>query len=299
MLAPVVLFVYNRPLHTQQTVEALQRNDLAPETELFVFADGPRNKADADSVARTRDYVSGITGFAEVHVVEREHNLGLANSVIGGVTDVIGKFGKVIVMEDDLVSSSQFLSFMNQSLDRYADNQDLFSVSGFSFPIRPPDTYPYDAYCSRRSMSWSWGTWLDRWQQADWEVTDYPEFRRDRARQRAFNRGGDDLSDLLALQMKDAIDSWSIVWDFTHYLHNAYCLCPTVSRIVNIGFDGSGAHGVDGHIAQDALREEAAAQFRFPEHLPGDEHFIKEIARIHRYSLSRRGKSFIKRHLLT
>lgn len=296
MPVPVVLFVYNRPLHTRKTIEALQRNDLADKTSLYVFADGPRYDADRESVDTTREIIRGISGFNNVEIVERDQNLGLANSVISGVTEVIQQHGEVIVVEDDLISSTGFLHFMNQALSHYRHEPQVFSVSGFSFPVEKPIGYQYDAYCSYRSMSWSWGTWLDRWQQADWEVRDFSSFAGNRHSTQAFNRGGEDLSDLLRLQMQGRIDSWSIIWDYTHYKHDAFCLCPTVSKIVNIGFDGSGVHGVDEHINQHALQDESTTQFAMPP--PAIEpHYTDAIASLHRYGKIQRLKSLIKRYL--
>jgi hypothetical protein len=296
MPVPVVLFVYNRPLHTRKTIEALQRNDLADETSLYVFADGPRYDADCAAVDATRESVRGVSGFKHVEIIERDQNLGLAHSVIRGVSEVIAQHGEVIVVEDDLISSPGFLQFMNQALAHYRDEAQVFSVSGFSFPVEKPIGYQYDAYCTYRSMSWSWGTWLNRWQQADWQVSDFASFYGNRRLRKAFNRGGEDLSDLLLLQKKGRIDSWSIIWDYTHYKHDAFCLCPTVSKIVNIGFDGSGVHGVDEHIHQHMLQQESTAHFALPP--PAIEpHYTDAIAGLHRYGRIQRIKALIKRYL--
>ena len=216
-LAPIVLFVYNRPWHTRQTVEALRKNDLAIESNLIIYSDGPKNELVEQSVNEVRHYIKSIHGFKSIEIIERDQNLGLANSIISGVTEVINKFKKVIVLEDDLISSTQFLLFINQALAQYKDENKILSVSGYSYPINIPINYKYDGYCSYRSMSWSWGTWQNRWQKADWEVKDFNDFVDNKERQKTFNRGGDDLSDLLISQVERGINSWSIIWDYTHF----------------------------------------------------------------------------------
>ena len=120
-LAPIILFVYNRPEHTKKTLESLKINELASESSLFIFSDGSKNENDKKSVDEVRKYISTISGFKEIKIILREKNLGLADSVISGVTEVIEKYGKAIVLEDDIVTSKYFLKFMNEALDFYED----------------------------------------------------------------------------------------------------------------------------------------------------------------------------------
>lgn len=278
-LAPVVLFVYNRPYHTQQTIEFLQRNDLAKQSKLFIFSDGPKDEESREKVGEVRAYLRTIDGFKDITITERENNLGLANSVIAGVTEVINKFGKVIVMEDDLVSSRSFLSFMNEALDFYKDDKRIFSVTGLNYPISIPKTYKHDLYLSYRESSWGWGTWRDRWERADWEVRDFSEFLKDRRAQKLFNRGGDDLTNMLIAQMKGEIDSWAIRWCYTHYKNNAYCLYPVVSKIQNIGIDGSGTHCGASDTYQVDL-DEGFTKIEFLKNLEIDKRVIREFVKM-------------------
>src|SRR5690348_17752623 len=108
MTAPIALFVYNRPEHTRRTVEALRHNRLAGHSRLDVFADGPKVPGDAN-VAAVRAYIRGIDGFASVSIHEREANAGLARSIIDGVTRVCEECDRVIVLEDDMVTTPWFL----------------------------------------------------------------------------------------------------------------------------------------------------------------------------------------------
>jgi Glycosyl transferase family 2 len=240
--APIILFTYDRPGHTRQTLEALSANAGAGESDLFIYSDAPKTDDRSEPVQAVRDYLRSVTGFKSVSVIEREQNLGLANSVVAGVTEALSRSPFVIVMEDDLLTTKNFLAFVNSALSTYKDRRDIFSVTGYNYPIQIPASYHEDAYLSYRSSSWGWGTWQDRWSQVDWSVGDYSEFLRDPSAQELFRRGGDDLAPMLERQMAGQLDSWSIRFDYAHYKHNATCLHPVVSKVQNIGFDGSGVH---------------------------------------------------------
>jgi hypothetical protein len=296
-LAPIALFVYNRPEHTRRTVESLRANGQARQSDLFVFADGPKNESAASAVEAVRKFVRTIDGFKSVTIIERERNFGLAASVIAGVTQLCGESGRVIAVEDDLQTSPDFLIFMNCALDRYVHDARIFSVSGFNFSFNAPKDYPYDAYCSYRSMSWGWGTWKDRWEKADWGVSGYSSFSHDKDQQRLFNRGGEDLSSILALQMVGRIDSWSIRWDYTHFKRGALALLPVVSRVRNIGFDGSGVHCRRAGLKQPVLSTECKTEYRFPGLLEADRFFVAEIQRLHRRSPARKIVQYLKQKI--
>jgi hypothetical protein len=241
-LAPVVLFVFNRLEHTQKTVEALKQNYLASRTQVIAFSDGWRKPEEQAKVQVVREFLKRTTGFASFTLVERERNHGLAKSVITGVTEVLRQYKRVIVVEDDLVTSRNFLCFMNTALDYYQSNARVFSVSGWGWPINYPATYPYDSVLVRRGCPWGWGTWEERWEKADWEMKDYPGFQTDLSRQHRFNQGGEDLSPMLIKQMEGRIDSWAIRWHYTHHRHDAFCALARKTKVQNIGFDGSGVH---------------------------------------------------------
>lgn len=240
--APIVLFTYNRPDHTQKTVEALRTNAGAHESDLLIYSDGPKHEQHRDAVAAVRSYLPSITGFRSVSIVERPRNMGLAASVIAGVSEVLERHGRAIVVEDDLITTPGFLAFMNEALSAYEARPDIFSVTGYNYPLPIPDDYPQAAYLSYRSSSWGWGTWLDRWKKVDWAVSDYRAFLADPSQRERFDRGGEDLLAMLKLQMEGKLDSWSIRFDYAHYKHDATCLHPVRSRLNNIGFDGSGIH---------------------------------------------------------
>jgi hypothetical protein len=241
-LAPIVLFVYNRPWHTKKTIESLKKNELAGESELFIFADNTFDEKNKESVDAVRSFVKSIDGFKTVKIVERESNFGLANNVISGVTEVIDSYSKVIVLEDDIVCGRSYLSYMNKLLSYYQYNEEIYSVTGYTYPIMIPVNYKYDVYFSPRASSWGWGTWKDRWETVDWEVRDYGNFINNSKRIKSFNSGGDDLSKMLKKQMNGKIDSWSIIWSYAHFKNSSYCVFPTKSRLKNIGADRTGIH---------------------------------------------------------
>jgi len=244
-LSPISLFVYNRPLHTKKTIEALKKNHLANKSILYIFSDGPRTVNDETKVEIVRKYLHSIKGFKRINIIKRKKNYGLAKSVITGVTEVINKHGTVIVLEDDLVSSPQFLGYINYLLDKYKYQPNIFSVTGYNHPkslMKIPKNYQYDIYFNARSCSWSWGTWKDRWEKADWEIKDFQIFLKDENLQKKFNFSGDDKSKMLIKQMNGELDSWAIRWDYTHFKNNTFCVYPVKSYINNIGHDSTGVH---------------------------------------------------------
>lgn len=248
VLAPIILFVYNRPWHTQQTVEALQKNDLTTESDLFIFADGPKEIAteeQKEKIRQLREYIHNIHGFKSLTICEKEKNCGLANSVIAGVTEIINKFGKAIVVEDDIVTSRYFLKFMNEALDFFKKDKQIFSVSGYAYPAKTmeiPRNYKRDIYLAYRHGSWGWGTWKDRWESVDWDITDFKEFCENPKLQKTFNQGGADMSGMLKAQMEGKIDSWAIRFDYSLFKNNCFCVRPIKSLVNNVGLDNSGTH---------------------------------------------------------
>lgn len=245
MLAPIVVFVYNRPEHTKKTIEALANNYLAKDSELFIFSDGPKNEEAEVKVKLVREYIDSLPEkkmFKSVKITKAKINKGLANSVISGVSEIIGQYGKVIVLEDDLMSSIDFLQYMNDALDYYENNQKIWSISGYNLPIKIPSDYKSDIYFSYRGCSWGWATWKDRWEKVDWNVSDYNEFKRNKDLRKKLNRGGRDMADMLDSQMQGKIDSWAIRWCYTQSKLDMLTVYPVVSRIKNIGLDGTGTH---------------------------------------------------------
>lgn len=241
-LAPVVLFVYNRVEHTKRTVEALKKNDLAEQSELFIYSDAAKKEEDAEKVHSVREYIRQIDGFKKINIVEREFNYGLAKSIVGGVTDVISKYGKVIVLEDDLVTNSGFLTYMNEGLEKYQNISQVYSISGYSYLGK--EIANVDTYFLKLSSSWSWATWKDRWRQYDLSCKGWERLKKDRRLRKNFDY---DYSypfySLLNRQMTDSkTNSWAIKWYWTVFMNGGLTLYPSIPLVKNDGFDGSGEH---------------------------------------------------------
>lgn len=247
-LAPVILFVYDRPDHAKQTLDALAANELAEQSELFVFCDGPKKES---VIERNRQVVELITAekergrFASVTLTVSPVNKGLAASIIGGVTDIIHRYSKCIVVEDDLITSTKFLSYMNDALDFYKEKKSIFSISGFTYPLKALQKYPHDVYLSYRACSHGWATWSDRWDSVDWEVKDFTKLSRSLVKRYRFNRGGNDLYRMLRHQMRGERNSWAIRFCYSQSKQERYTIYPSKTLVKNIGFDGSGTHCQD------------------------------------------------------
>jgi len=245
MLAPVVLFVYNRLDHTMSVIDSLSKNFLAKDTDLYVFADAAKTEKGIEKVNVVREYISQNEwkeNFKSVTIELAEKNKGLAKSVIQGVTGIIEKYGKVIVVEDDLILSPYFLDYMNDALEYYRGDAKIWSISGYSFPMKSLQRYPHDVFYSYRGCSWGWATWYDRWKNVDWNVSEYDKFICDEAWMKRFNRGGVDLTNMLKMQMEGKIDSWAIRWCFAQSNQDMYTVYPKISYLENAGCDGSGTH---------------------------------------------------------
>ena len=292
MLAPIILFVFNRPDHTRQAVEALLQNRLAAESHLFIYADGARSASEEDKVKEVRTYLQSIAGFAQKHVMTRETNWGLANNIMQGVSEVISKYKKAIVLEDDLICAPYFLDYMNGALEQYAEAKNIFSVSGYNPAMRFPDYYQKPVYLNYRNSSWGWATWLDRWEKVDWEVSDFEEFVNSRTLRNQFNRGGEDLTRMLCSQMKGRINSWAIRFTYAHFKNEAYSLCPVRSYIRSAGHDGSGTHSARTEKYQVEL-DTVPAQLKWPADLEVDENIMKEFRRFYRLSFKKRIRKMI------
>lgn len=254
-LAPVVVFAYNRPDHLRRTLDALAATRLASRTRVQVFADGPRAPAAADAVAAVRRVLAQETDagrFAEFTVDASDHNRGLARSVIRGVGQVLDECDAVIVLEDDVLVTADFLEFMNACLRFYSNDQAVGSVTAFC-PLRklPPDI-DGDVFLAQRNCSQSWGTWRRVWQGVDWSGAGAAELAASWRLRLAFNRYGNDRYQRLRRQLAGHGHSWSILFGLSMFLRNLGTVYPAVNRVRNIGYDGSGVNcGVGTAINED------------------------------------------------
>lgn len=242
MYAPIIIFAFNRETSLKGTIQSLLQNSEASESDLFIYVDGPRiiKQGEAKKVESVRKYVQTITGFKSVTHVFSEKNKGLAASVIQGVSEVICQYGRAIVVEDDLVVTPNFLSFMNQGLERYEDENRVFSICGYSNKVKVPAGYLADSYLCTRSSSWGWGTWKDRWESVDWDLRDWNTCRK---HSKEFNRwGGSDCWKMLNDWHEGRNQSWAIRFCFAQFLQDKTALFPVKSLVQNDGFNGEGTN---------------------------------------------------------
>lgn len=239
-LAPIVLFVYNRPWHTLQTVESLQNNGLAQESELFIYCDAAKNESEKPTVAEVRAFIKSINGFKKITIIERDKNWGLADSIIDGVTTIVNQFGKVIVLEDDLVTSPCFLRFMNEALDFYQNEEKVWHISGWNYPISTEGLD--DVFLWRLMNCWGWATWSDKWHYYE-KDTDKVLLEFSDEQINYLNLDGyNDAWSQIRLNKINKINTWAIYWYTTIVRHNALCMNPTKTYVENIGLDSSGTH---------------------------------------------------------
>ena len=241
--APIALFAYNRPLHTKETVEALRRNLLAAGSDLYVFADGPKAGKTDPRIAEVRAYMRTIEGFNSVRVFERAENAGLAKSIIDGVTRVCSEHGRVIVLEDDLVTSPWFLQYMNEALAKYEQAHRVASIHGYCFPTQQP--LP-ETFFLRGADCWGWATWRRAWKDFEVDGAKLLQTLIDRGLERAFDLDGAyGFTQMLRHQIAGLNDSWAIRWHASCFLQDKLTLYPGRSLVRNIGTDSSGTHSVD------------------------------------------------------
>jgi hypothetical protein len=237
--APIALFVYNRLSHTRLTVESLQKNSLASQSDLIIFSDAAKTDAPKEAVCAVRKYIYQIDGFKSITIVERETNFGLAQSIIDGVTSVANQYGRVIVLEDDLVTSQYFLKYMNDGLNVYEKEDDVVSIHGYVYPI---DNLP-ETFFLKGADCWGWATWKDRWAMFEPDGAKLLDALKRRSLTKRFDFNGTyGFTQMLADQISGKNNSWAIRWYASAFLNNKYTLYPGKSLVLNIGNDGSGTH---------------------------------------------------------
>jgi hypothetical protein len=249
-LAPIALFVYNRLNHTQRTIEALQKNTLASGSDLIIFSDGPKESLESqEKVSELRKYLKTVKGFKNVEIVESEKNRGLAKSIISGVTDILNKHKKIIVLEDDLVTSRYFLEYLNNGLNLYEDENDVISIHAYTYPIKSP--LP-ETYFIKGADCWGWATWKRGWDL--FEANGQKLLKELMAKKLTKEFDFDDSSPytkMLKTQIAGKNDSWAIRWYASAFLNNKLTLYPRESLVYNTGFDGSGTH----HVSEDSFNK--------------------------------------------
>ena len=242
-LAPIGLFVYNRPWHTEQTLNALALNNLADKSVLYIYCDGPKKDASEEDLKKINEIsqlVKSKQWCKEVIVIENDINLGLANSVINGVTEVIEKHGRVIVLEDDIITGAYFLKFMNDGLNLYKDEKEVFGVSGLKFPSS--SVIKKSTYFLPIMSSWGYGTWVDRWNKINFDGNELLDIVKSKKIENQLDFGTIKYYKMLKDQTLGKNDSWAVRFYVSMFLQKGVFLYPNITLLKNIGLDGTGVH---------------------------------------------------------
>ena len=252
-LAPILLFVYNRPQHTRRLLDSLLANDECRLSSLYVYSDGARDEASASAVAEVRAIVHSVTGFARIEVIEREKNMGLAANVIDGVTTQVRAHGRVIVLEDDLVLSPFFLRFMNDALSVYADEPRVGHIQACDFTGDPSLS---DTFLIKFTGSWGWATWERAWCHFNPDGKQLLARLEQTRQTRRFDfNGAYRFTRMLRRQIAGKNNSWAIRWNASLFVDNILSLNVGRSLVANVGFDGSGTNCGGGNLYASNLAQ--------------------------------------------
>lgn len=238
--APVILFAYNRPNHIKRTIESVLTNKEANQTDLFVFSDASKREEDKLKVMQVREYLRTVKQFRSVTIIERKSNYGLGDNIIEGVTEIIEKYGKVIVMEDDLIASPYFLKYMNEGLDMYEDNDKVISIHGYLYPVKEKLS---ETFFMKGADCLGWGTWKRGWSIFEPDGSILLKKLIETHQTNAFDyNNAYPFTQMLKDQIEGKNNSWAVRWYASAFLNDKYTLYPGKSLIYHAGGDGSGTN---------------------------------------------------------
>lgn len=293
-LAPIALFVYNRPEHTRRTLNYLQKNLLAEESRLYIFSDGAKTDDDKAKVEQVRQLIKEVTGFKTIKIINRKENLGLANSIISGVTQLVNEYGKVIVFEDDLLSSPYTLQYFNEALTRYINEEKVMHIGAYMYELGKknlPETFFY-----RAATSWGWATWARAWKNFEPDVDKLiAQFDARKIEQFSID-GSMNFWKQIEQFKAGKNNSWAIRWYASIFLKGALTLNPSTSLVHNIGHDGSGVHSNSENTYQVQIAKKPVIQF--PTEIKEDQQAyqaIKHFLKNRKGNLIQRGLRFVKK----
>ena len=311
---PVAVFLYNRPNHANLALESLSRCRRLDECSVEIYCDGPKNAEASEQVTAVRQVAREWASRLGAKVIERETNIGLARSIVSGVTELCNRHGRVIVIEDDFLLSPSFLDYMLLALDRYANESNVYQISGYMFQVR--HSSKHDAFFLPLTTTWGWATWSRAWKIFNWDATDAQDLLRDPEVRRRFNL--DDAypyAEMLEEKLEGGNDSWGILFWWAVFKTGGLVLHPEKSLVWNGGFDETGTHSGDRTWSNQSWSEiaddtESTKSFLLPEEIVTDQAAFRKIirflrmeqsegnlfARIRRRILQRRGQK--ERHRL-
>lgn len=243
--APIVLFCYNRLNHLKKTVNSLKKNKLSEFSELIIYSDGPKNDDDEIKIKTLRKYLRKIKGFKQIKIIEQTRNQGLSKNIIDGLNEIFSKYSSAIILEDDLILSSNFLEYMNDALQLYKNNRKIISIHAYSYPIKFQKKDP-DYFFLKGADCWGWGAWSRSWKlfNKNGQLLKKKLVKKKLVKQFNFNNSFNYMK-MLEDQIGGKNNSWAIRWYASAFLKNKLTLYPKNSFVKNIGVDGSGTHGTE------------------------------------------------------
>jgi len=248
MTAPIILFTYNRARHTKEVIKALKRNSLSKESDLIIYSDGYKSDQDKTKVKELRKYLKTINGFKNIKIIHREDNLGLVESIITGVTEVINQYGTAIILEDDIIVSPYYLEYMNEALEKYKDEDKVQSITGYCYPIK--EELPENFFLRLFSCQ-AWGTWKRAWDLFDEDINKLYPLVKDKKRYDINNSYP--FYKMLKAKVNGKLNSWAVNFNTVSFINNKLNLYPKKSLVTNIGFDSSGTNCTSSNWLQSDL----------------------------------------------
>lgn len=263
--APIAYFAFNRPEHTLRSLTAIKDSSLSKVSEIYIFCDGPRENETLESqrdIEAVRSVAQSEQWCREVHLNFSETNKGVFNSITEGVTDVVNKHGRIIVVEDDIVMYPAFLPFMNEALEMYQNDEEVMHISAFS-PLGDPSLITESSYFYNHTFTWGWATWKRAWQHYNPDALDLFE-QIDRSGKRAYINLDQNFEIYWGLRYihEKKFDDWNYNWHATVALRNGLTLQSARSLADNIGFDGSGMHCTPAMAPEHSLNREVISEIR-------------------------------------
>jgi len=239
--APIALFVYNRPEHLRKSLSSLNKNLEVKFSSVYIFSDGPKNNdRDIQKVKKVREIVKNLNFFKKKKIIERKQNIGLKQNIISGINHVLKFHNKIIVLEDDLIFSNNFIDYMNNSLNKYIKHKSVWHISGWNYDLRNKEEK--SAFFIKNMNCWGWGTWKNRWEKLNLNS----EFLIKKIKKKGIEKFDLENSfqnySQLIRNKKKKISTWAIFWNATIFLNDGLCLNPFKTLTVNIGQDKSGTN---------------------------------------------------------
>ncbi|MDR2409495.1 MAG: hypothetical protein LBE13_15480 [Bacteroidales bacterium] len=272
--SPICLFTYRRFEHFKKSVKALQENYLSKYSDLYICSNAAIHNNEREIVNNIREFALSIKGFATVTLIKNEVNKGQEETFLKNITNILNVYKKIIVLEEDMVTTKNFLNYMNAALDYYENMKDVNSIAGYSVPIEDEYFDCNDVYFIQRSCSWGWATWLDRWLSMKWTITKEDLHRINWFK---FNSSGYDKYNMLSEVVAQKLNAWDIKTDYTLHTNNLFTVYPKKSFLRNIGMDGSGEHCGKTNAFDPVLINENIINFRFNRALSINQKILKQF----------------------